>query len=255
MLEPPKFDRLYEDHTVLITGGTQGIGYAIAQAYRSAGARTIITGTKTQQDYAIDLSEHQYIQMDLNDPNSTENALKSVDKLDILINNAGGINSGINDRIDSPEIFERNFSSNLFGAYRLSHIFLPLLSESLALGGASIINITSIAAFRSTPLTLGYAAAKAGLVNLTKGLSCALAKDKIRCNAIAPGSIMVARMKPHFQDEGFKQSILRRIPLRRFGEPEDICGPCLFLTSPWASYITGQVLLVDGGMAEGLFSN
>ncbi len=146
-----------------------------------------------------------------------------------------------------PEIFEKGVRVNLTSAYRMSHALKAKLAQSKLPGGASIIGIASLTSYFAVEVVPAYGAAKAGLVQLIKGLGLAWAKDNIRANAVAAGiteSRMTAQM---LSMPEMMAPVLARTPLGRPGKPHDIAGAVLFLTSASASYITGQTLLVDGG--------
>ena len=146
-----------------------------------------------------------------------------------------------------PEIFEKGVRVNLTSAYRMSHALKGKLAQSKLPGGASIIGIASLTSYFAVEVVPAYGAAKAGLVQLIKGLGLAWAKDNIRANAVAAGiteSRMTAQM---LSMPEMMAPVLARTPLGRPGKPLDVAGAVLFLTSASASYITGQTLLVDGG--------
>jgi 3-oxoacyl-[acyl-carrier protein] reductase len=234
---------------VLVTGGSNGIGAAIAQAFADAGAEVLITGTRASGDaYDGDLSAYAYHQLQLTDKGAIEALAASLDRLDILVNNAGGnFPGGKHEAV--PDVFEESVAINLFGGYRLAVGCKDKLAASRLEGGASVINMASMGAFFAVPIVPGYAAAKAATVQMTKNLAATWAGEGIRVNAVAPGLIesnMTAIMKGV---EPLEKPFLDRTPLGRWGAPVDIAPVVLFLASSSARFLTGQTILVDGGFS------
>jgi len=232
---------------VLVTGGSNGIGAGIAKAFLEAGADVSITGTRARAaDYDNDLSAYDYHSMQIREPDDVQRVADALPNLDVLVNNAGAnFPDGRNEW--EPDAFEASVSINLFGAFRLSVALKDKLAASKVPGGGNIINFASMSAFVAVPVVPGYGAAKAGIVQMTKNLAVAWVGEGIRINAIAPGLIlsnMTAIMKgvPALEDPQ-----IGRCPMGRWGLPEDIAPPVLFLASAAAGFITGQTLNVDGG--------
>tara|TARA_B110000003_G_scaffold187519_1_gene186410 strand:- start:2906 stop:3655 length:750 start_codon:yes stop_codon:yes gene_type:complete len=237
----------YSKSNILVTGGTSGIGKAIAESYLAAGAYVTITGTKSSlHEYPNVLDTFSYIQLNLEDKESIDNIGNSIKKLDVLINN-GGLPFPGGKSEDDPDIFDRAVYIHLNSFYRLSHALQPTLMKSSIQGGASIIGIASMTSFFGLPIVPGYGAGKAGLVQLIKTLSMKWANEKIRVNAVAAGYIKTRMTEPIIDSGVISQDIINRIALKKFGNPIDIANAVLFLTSPAASYITGETLRVDGG--------
>jgi len=236
----------YRGAAVLVTGGTSGIGAGIAAAYQAAGAEVTITGTRPSvRDYEGDLGAYRYLQLSLTDKAQIASVAEALPRLDILVNNAGA-NFMLQSEYD-PEVFERGLQVNLASAFRLSQALKGKLAASKLPGGAGVIGIASLTSFFGLEVVPAYGAAKAGLVQLVKTLSITWAKDNIRVNAVAAGvtaSRMTAQM---LKVPPMMAPILARTPLKRVGQPEDVAGAVLFLTSAAASFITGQTVLVDGG--------
>jgi 3-oxoacyl-[acyl-carrier protein] reductase len=236
----------YQGAAVLVTGGTSGIGAGIAAAYRAAGAEVTITGTRAgATQYEADLSGYRYLQLSLTDKAQIASVAAQVPRLDVLVNNAGA-NFMMQNEYD-PEVFEKGLQVNLASVYRLSQALKPKLAASALPGGGSVIGIASLTSFFGLEVVPAYGAAKAGLVQLVKTLSITWAKDNIRVNAVAAGvteSRMTAQM---LKMPPMMAPVLARTPLKRVGQPQDVAGAVLFLTSAAASYITGQTVLVDGG--------
>ena len=233
--------------SVLVTGGTSGIGHRTASAFREAGAHVTVTGTReTADSYDTDLTSMTYRQLIATDDGSVDAVAAGYDQLDVLVNNAGATFPGGLDEY-TPEGFEAALKVNLVGPYRLTHGLHGALAASEAPGGASVISLVSMAAFRAIPLVPGYGSAKAGLVAATRNLASRWAEAGIRVNAVAPGNIetpMTAPMKavPQIVDEQ-----LAHIPMGRFGAVDDVVPTILFLASRQAGYITGTTIEVDGG--------
>ncbi|MEU1525477.1 SDR family oxidoreductase [Nocardia rhamnosiphila] len=230
--------------TVLITGGTSGIGHATALLFRDAGAEVTVTGTRADAgEYDSDLADIRYRRLVLTDEESITALVAEIGVLDVLINNAGAnFPDGLDER--TPEGFERSVAINLTGTYRLTRRLHGSLAASTAAGGASVVNLASMAALRAVPVVPGYGAAKAGIISLTRNLAVAWAGDGIRVNAVAPGTTrtpMTAPMRPETA-----AAELAHIPIGRFGDADEIAPTLAFLCTEQSAYTTGAVFVVDG---------
>lgn len=232
---------------VLVTGGTSGIGAGIAAAFRDAGAEVTITGTRgAPSDYEVDLSAYRYLQLDVTDDAGIARVAAALPALDVLVNNAGLAFPDGRDEFE-PEVFEKAVRIHLTSAYRIAHACRPKLAESTLAGGASLIGIASLTSFFGSDIVPGYGAGKGGLVLLTKSLAMKWARDNIRVNAVAAGLVQTRMTAPHIATPGVLQATFARQPIRRVGQPADVAGAVLFLSSAAASWMTGQTVVVDGG--------
>lgn len=237
----------YRDRRVLVTGGSNGIGLGIATAFQAAGADVTITGTRARAaDYERDLGGFEYRSLDARDPAAIDEVAAGITALDVLVNNAGAsLPGGKNEW--KPEVFEESVRINLFGAFRLANALREKLAASAHEGGAAVVNLASMASYFGMPIVPGYGAAKAGIVQMTKMLAVAWARQKIRVNAVAPGLVHSNMTAPMTKIAGADAAHLARTPMGRWGTADDIAPPVLFLASPAAAFITGQTLAVDGG--------
>jgi NAD(P)-dependent dehydrogenase (short-subunit alcohol dehydrogenase family) len=233
---------------VLVTGGSNGIGFGIARAFAAAGAEVTITGTRAAAaDYDHDLSAFAYHRLDVRDGEAIAALAASLGALDVLVNNAGA--NSVQPSEWDPAVFEDSVRVNLFSAFRMASACRPLLASSTLAGGASVVNLASMSSFFAVPFVPGYGAAKAGVVQLTKNLAVAWAKQGIRVNGVAPGLILSNMTKLMKGIEALEKPQLERTPLGRWGTPEDVAPAVLFLASAAAGFVTGHTLCVDGGYA------
>jgi NAD(P)-dependent dehydrogenase (short-subunit alcohol dehydrogenase family) len=235
----------YGGKSVLVTGGTSGIGAAISRAFANAGAKVTSAGA-FQHEIEAARDEPGYdgrelALLDVRDRGAVEALVGGLGTLDVLVNCAGIIRRG--DEHD-PDVFEQVIDINLNGTMRMCAAARPLLAAS---GEGSIVNLASMLSIFGGGLVPGYSASKGGVSQLTKSLAIAYAADNIRVNAIAPGWIATPLTGALREDPARSQAILSRTPLNRWGQPEDIAGAVLFLCSPAAQFITGTTLAIDGG--------
>lgn len=230
----------FSGREVLVVGASRGgIGSAIAEAFQAAGAGVHITGVEAEP-VKQDRGRYLYSQLDVTDPDAIQYLAEQTPRLDILVNCAAITQRG---EEMEPPMFERVVAINLHGTFRMSAAFLPQLKESRG----AVINIASMYASFGSPRNPAYGASKAAVQQLTKSLAIAWAEHGIRVNAVAPGFIITEQSARSRTDPAHVASVDARTPLGRWGLPEDIAGPVLFLASPAAEFVTGTTLAVDGG--------
>ncbi len=236
-----------------MTGAGRGIGHAIAVRLASEGARIAcvsrseenakrtadelnILGADSAKHYAVDVADHAAVQK------TGAQILEDFTKIDILVNNAGVTRDGLAMRM-SVEDWDTVINTNLRGAFNFTQAIIRAMIKQRS---GRIINITSVIGLIGNAGQTNYAASKAGLIGFTKSLARELASRNITVNAVAPGFI-TTDMTAGLSDE-IKKTIQSQIPLGKTGAPEDVASAVAFLASAEASYITGQILCVDGGM-------
>ena len=229
---------------VLVSGGTSGIGAAIARAFAAAGAEVSATGATEAEAQAAgareDMAGIACSALDVRDAAAVAERVAALGQLDVVVNCAGVIRRGAE---LEPEAFEQVVDINLNGTMRVC----AAARAGLAARRGCIVNTASMLSFFGGGLVPGYSASKGGVAQLTKSLAIAYAADGIRVNAVAPGWIATPLTQALQDDAARSAPILARTPLGRWGTPEDIAGPVLFLASPAARFVTGVVLPVDGG--------
>ncbi|MGB3045232.1 MAG: SDR family oxidoreductase [Xanthobacteraceae bacterium] len=232
---------------VLIVGGSSGIGNGIAQAYRGHGAHVHVCGTRpSAAGYAgvegSDLDGLDYAQLDVSDPRAVESFKPNFDSLDILVLAQGAV---IYSRGEfEMDGFRKVMEVNLMSLMACATKFHAMLKANKG----TLIIVSSTAAYHATKGNPSYNASKTGAVGLTRTLAQAWAEDGIRVNGIAPGLVDTKMTKVTTANPKRRAASIERIPLKRLGTPADMAGAALFLASPLAGYVTGQTLVVDGGL-------
>lgn len=242
---------------VVVTGGSTGIGKAIAESFAREEAQVVIIGRRQDalRAAAQELGSHvDWRQADVSQRRQVADAVQSIieqyGKIDVLVNNAGFIRGITTDLSleQAEQVWNEEIGTNLKGAFLMS----IAAARHLPRPGGRIINISSIAAFTggSRPGAIGYAAAKSGLLGLTYALARELSPQGITVNAVAPGFIAQTEFTGHWPEERVN-SIVAQTPIGQAGRASDVAAAVLFLASPEASFITGEVLNVNGGWLFG----
>jgi 3-oxoacyl-[acyl-carrier protein] reductase len=236
--------------TALVTGASGGIGGAIAKALHAQGATVALSGTRREalEKVAAELGGRTHVlPCDLGDPAATDALVKDAEaamgKLDILINNAGLTRDNISMRMKDEE-WQKVLDVNLTAGFRLARAAMRGMMKRRF---GRIIGITSIVGVTGNPGQANYAAAKAGMIGMTKALAQELASRSITVNTVAPGFIETAMTDALTEDQ--KAQILPRVPMGKLGSGGDIAAAVVYLASDEAGYVTGQTLHVNGGMA------
>lgn len=241
-----------EGKVAVITGATRGIGRAVAVAFLKAGADIGVNYNRTPADDLVELAESMgrrcyAVPANVSQVSDCERLVnetaKELGKVDILVNNAGITRDGLLMRMDEEQ-WNAVIETNLRSVYACSKAAVKLMMKARC---GSIINITSVSGLMGLAGQTNYSASKAGVIGFSKALAREVASRNIRVNCIAPGYIVsdMTNVLP----EAVRETAKQNIPLQRFGTGDDVANAVLFLASPLAEYITGEILRVDGGMA------
>lgn len=239
----------YSGKSVIVTGGTKGVGRGITEAFLKAGAAVYICGRNAPES-AITANNNaaKFIAADVRKPEESQSIIDTVleetGRLDILINNAGG----------SPPIKAADAPHRLSESILRLNLIAPMIMSQQAYHamvkndeGGAIVNIASVSGVRPSPGTAAYGAAKAGLINLTRSLSQEWGVDNIRVNAIVAGLIKTEAAEEHYGGQAGIELIESSLPMKRMALPEDMANACLFLASDASSYVSGTAMEVYGG--------
>jgi len=233
-----------EGKRALVTGASKGIGRAIAQELAGAGAAVVVgyrTGVEEAEELAREI-DGSAVQADVSSPEDAARLVEEAGDLDILINNAGVTRDGLLARMSDEDwrtVIETNLSSVF---YTCRAVCRPMMKKR----SGSIVNVSSIVGVHGNPGQTNYAASKAGIIGFTKSLARELGSRGVRANVVAPGYVR-SQLTDVLPEEA-TAAMLGNTPLGRLGEPKDVAGAVRFLCSDEASFITGDVLLVDGGL-------
>ena len=233
-----------EGKTALVTGASRGIGRAIAVELAQAGASVVLAYRSGQEEAEAAATEigGRAVHADVSDPESAKALVEAAGDLDVLVNNAGLTRDGLIARMPDQD-WRDVLETNLSGAFYTCRAAARGMMRRRA---GAIVNVSSIVGVHGNPGQTNYAASKAGLIGFTKSLARELGSRGVRANVLAPGYV-TTRLTDVLPDEA-KDAMLANTPLGRLGSPEDVAGAVRFLVSDEASFITGEVLLVDGGL-------
>lgn len=240
---------------VLITGGTKGIGKAAVYEFLELGASVLFNARniKEVKAFELELKQKSYnatgIVADISNKEDQEKLMKWVENnwssLDVVVNNAGyGINKPLNEL--TSEDYKSVVNTILIAPFEILSLMYPLLLKGI---NPSVINVASIAGILNTNTGLPYATSKAGLIHQTKYLAAEWAKDGIRVNSISPWFTDTPRAEKILKNEIIMKKIMYRTPLKRVAQPEEVASVIAFLAMDKSSYITGQNIIIDGGMS------
>jgi Tropinone reductase 1 len=247
----------------LITGGTRGIGHAVANEFLSLGAHVfVVARDRTRLEACLEqwrarhpdrIIEGQAGDVAVSDDRRAmfETLARQLGGLDILVNNVGtNIRKRAEEYVESE--YRRVLDTNMTSTFEMCRLAYPLLNaaETRALhdrGDRAVVNVVSVAGLTHLRTGAPYGMSKAALIQLTKNLAVEWARSRIRVNAVAPWYIMTPLAQAVLDDEAYRNAVIARTPLGRIGEPEEVASTVAFLCMPAASYITGQCIAVDGG--------
>lgn len=245
--------KVLEDKTAIVTGSGQGIGRALAKGLAEQGARVIIAelnqenGARVAQEIEGAGGIAQFVPTDVSKEDSVwamaEETLRAYGSIHILVNDAAIFPASSVAEMKTEE-WEQVLRTNLTGTFFCSRAVMPPMKSKKS---GRIINFTSGRALQGSKHGAHYAASKGGIIGFTKSLALELAPHGITVNSICPGAIDTPQPKAHVKSEEEFYAKSKKIPLGRVGQPEDLVGPVLFLASDWSSYVTGQMIVVNGG--------
>jgi 3-oxoacyl-[acyl-carrier protein] reductase len=239
----PEFCSL-EGRTALVTGGSRGIGRAIAAELAKAGAQVVIgyrSGAEEAEGVAGEIGGRA-VQADVSDPEAAKRLVEEAGEVDVLVNNAGVTRDGLLARM-SDDDWRTVLDTNLGGTFNTCR---AVTRGMMRRRSGAIVNVSSVVGLHGNPGQTNYSASKAGVIGFTKALARELGSRGVRANVVAPGYVST-RLTNELPEE-LKDAMLANTPLGRFGEPEDVAGAVRFLCSDAAAFVTGEVLLVDGGL-------
>ncbi len=246
-----------KDRVAIVTGAGGGVGKAIAKRLVADGCKVVLLGRsmdrlakaasemgnkKNLLTVSADITKEAEVLSAL------EQTISSFDKIDILVNNAGTINDPMPFHEMNDDQWNDLINTNIIGTFRMTKAVVPIMINNK---GGNIVNISSVLGMRAiprVPLSV-YGATKAALITFTKSIAVEYGQYGIRCNCVCPSTIRSSMIEPYLQDENARKVLESTFPLRRIGEPEDIASAVSYLCSDDASWVTGTVMMVDGGVS------
>jgi NAD(P)-dependent dehydrogenase (short-subunit alcohol dehydrogenase family) len=245
--------KLLENKLALVTGAGGGLGSVIAQGFVNEGARVVLADLDLARAEAVAAAIREQggqawaEQLDVTDRAAVQafagRLTAERGAIDVLVNNAGISGRARMDDPQAEEVWDRLIQVNLQGLFNVTHAFVPALKQSRG----CIVNLSSIVAFVSGISSAGYIASKGAVRSFTQALARDLAPYGVRANAVAPGLMLTEMVAPQLAVPGGTDWYMKRVPMARGGQPEEVVGPIVFLASAMASYVNGVVLPVDGG--------
>jgi 3-oxoacyl-[acyl-carrier protein] reductase len=241
----------------LVTGAGGGVGRAVSKRLSSEGCKLVLIGRNRDRlaKVATEIGDKKNVLTVVSDITkeaevllALEQTISNFDKIDILVNNAGMINDPAPFHETSEDDWNELVDTNLIGTFRMTKAALPIMMKNHC---GSIVNISSVLGIRSipkVPLSV-YGVTKAGIIMFTKSIAVEYGQYGVRSNCLCPSTIRSSIIEPYLQDENAKKILESTFPLHRIGEPDDIAGAVAYLCSDDAKWITGSVMMIDGGLS------
>ena len=245
----------FKDKVVIVTGGGQGLGEAFCKGFAREGAHVAIveineaTGKKVEEEIRQSGGSAVFFKCDVSSKAQCQATVDQImarwGRVDVLVNNSG-VHSGGNFWEETEEAWQRMFAVNVMGVVFMSQIVVPIMMKQ---GKGKIINVSSKAAIVGEPNHAAYSASKGAVLSLTRAMAVELAPRGINVNAITPGTTLTPLGKSALEDPVTRKALESNIPLGRLGQPEDHVGSVLFLASEESDWMSGQYIVVDGGLS------